>query len=386
MSEGFYHDITERLSRLQADGMRRSLRAGDYGLPRMSRQGKEYLNLSANDYLSIANDPKLIGEFLCREGDTRFGSTGSRLMTGNTDAYTDFEKELERVYGRPALVFGSGYHANTGILPALAGAGDLILADKLVHASIIDGILSSKADFSRFRHNDYGHLEELLVKSREHYKNIWIVSESIFSMDGDRSDVRQLANLKEKYGALLYIDEAHSIGTDGPNGLGICRAAGLLEQTDVAVFPMGKGMASQGAFVLCRGEVKEYLVKTSRPFIFSTALPPACVRWSAFVFDGMRAMDMRRERLAKMSSQLRVELEKEEFKVLGDSHIIPVVFGENAVVLAAADSLREQGIWATAIRHPTVPKGQARIRLSLSAAFSPEDIGRIVGAFKKLKI
>ena len=385
MSEEFYHDIAGRLSRLQADGMLRSLRAGDYGLPHMFRQGEECLNLSANDYLGIANDPKLIGEFLSQAGDMRFGSTGSRLMTGNTDAYTDFEKELERVYGRMALVFGSGYHANTGILPALAGAGDLILADKLVHASIIDGILSSKADFSRFRHNDYGHLEELLAKNREHYKNIWIVSESIFSMDGDRSDVRQLANLKDKYGALLYIDEAHSIGTDGPNGLGICRAAGVLEQTDVAVFPMGKGMASLGAFVLCRREVKEYLVNTSRPFIFSTALPPVCVRWSAFVFNRMQAMDTRRERLAKASSQLRVELENEGFKMLGDSHIIPVVFGENAAVLAAADSLREQGIWATAIRHPTVPKGQARIRLSLSAAFSPEDIGRVADAFKKLK-
>ncbi len=386
MSEEFYHDITARLSRLQADGMLRSLRAGDYGLPRMSRQGKEYLNLSANDYLGIANDRELIGEFLGQAGNMRFGSTGSRLMTGNAAAYRDFEEDLERVYGRAALVFGSGYHANTGILPALAGAGDLILADKFVHASIIDGILASKADFLRFRHNDYEHLEGILKKNRGHYKNVWIVSESIFSMDGDRSDVRQLAHLKGKYDALLYIDEAHSIGTDGPCGLGMCRAAGVLEQTDMAVFPMGKGMASQGAFVLCREEVKEYLANTSRPFIFSTALPPVCVRWSAFVFNRMQAMDSRRERLAKMSSRLREELEKKGFKILGDSHIIPVVFGENAPVLAAADSLREQGIWATAIRHPTVPKGQARIRLSLSAAFSSEDIGLVAGTFKKLKI
>lgn len=385
MNEGFYQDITEHLSRLQADGMLRSLRAGDYGLPCLFRQGEEYLNLSANDYLGIANDRELVREFLGQEGDMRFGSTGSRLMTGNTTAYRDFEEELERTYGRAALVFGSGYQANTGILPGLAGAGDLIVADKLVHASIIDGVLSSKADFLRFRHNDCGHLENILEKNRERYRNVWIVTESIFSMDGDRSDVCRLAGIRDKYDSLLYIDEAHSIGTDGEKGLGVCREKRILERTDIAVYPMGKGMASHGAFVLCRPEVKEYLVNVSRPFIFSTALPPVCVRWCAFVFNRMQGMDGRRKRLKQSSSLLREELEKEGFNVLGNSHIIPVVFGENTAVLAAADGLRKQGIWATAIRHPTVPKGQARIRLSLSSVFSPGEIGRVVEAFKKLK-
>lgn len=385
MKEGFYCDITERLSRLEADGMRRSLRAGDYGLPHIFHQGKDYLNLSANDYLGIANDRELVREFLEGVGDMRFGSTGSRLMTGNTAAYRDFEKELERAYGRAALVFGSGYQANTGILPALAGAGDLIVADKLVHASIIDGVLASKADFLRFRHNDYGHLENILEKNRERYRNVWIVTESIFSMDGDRSHVCRLAGIRDKYDSLLYIDEAHSIGTDGEKGLGVCREEGVLERTDIAVYPMGKGMASHGAFVLCRPEVKEYLVNVSRPFIFSTALPPVCVRWCAFVFNRMQGMKGRRERLKQSSSLLRGELEKEGFNVLGDSHIIPVVFGGNAAVLESAERLRENGVWATAIRHPTVPKGQARVRLSLSSAFSLEEIGRVAEAFKKLK-
>lgn len=385
MSEQFYASLVRRLAELEGQGRLRSLCNSDYGVPEMTFDGVPYLNFSANDYLGLANDALLAGEFLDRVQDRRFGSSGSRLMTGNATAYGDFEDELQQTYGRAALVFGSGYHANTGILPALAGPDDLVLADRLVHASIIDGVLAGKADFQRYRHNDYAHLETLLAKNRTQYRNVWIVSESIFSMDGDRADLVRLAGLKDRYDALLYIDEAHSIGTDGADGLGMCRQAGVLNRTDVAVFPMGKAMASHGAFILCRKEMKDFLVNTSRPLIFSTALPPVCVAWSAFVFCRMQAMNGRRARLGENTARVRKELQEMGFDVLGDSHIVPVVFGEDRAALQAAGRLREQGIWATAIRPPTVPRGQARIRLSLSSVFSPQQVRRVVQAFKVLR-
>ena len=284
-SSSFYRDLEQRLEQLHQQGQWRELRRSDYGLPEMTFEGTRYLNLSSNDYLGLANDAALRGEFLSRVQDTRLGATGSRLMTGNTLPYADFEQQLERTYGLPALVFGSGYHANTGVLPALVSSGDLVLADRLVHASILDGVLASKADFQRYRHNDYEHLETLLARNRSRYRYVWIVSETIFSMDGDRADLARLVDLKNRYEALLYLDEAHSIGTDGEDGLGMCRQAGVLEQVDVAVFPMGKAMASHGAFVLAKRPLRDYLVNTSRPMIFSTALPPVCVAWSAFVFS-----------------------------------------------------------------------------------------------------
>ena len=384
MAEDFYRELQEALARIEAQGTRRALHPGDYRLPVMEMEGRKYLNLSSNDYLGIANDAGLTARFLSGVNDCRFGSAGSRLMTGNTGAYRDFERMLEQAYGRPALVFGSGYHANTGILPALAHAGDLILADRLVHASILDGILACKADYRRFRHNDYEHLESLLAKDRDRYRRVWIVTESIFSMDGDRCDLPTLVGLKRRYGALLYVDEAHSVGTDGPDGLGMCVAQGLLPDVDIAVYPMGKAVASHGAFVLCRETLRDYLVNVSRPLIFSTALPPVCVEWSHFVFREFEAMSARRSRLRSISAQVRAALRAKGFQVLGDSHIIPVVFGENRAALDAADRLRGQGIWATAIRHPTVAKGQARIRLSISSAFSDEETESVIEAFGKL--
>ena len=290
MNPEYYADIAARLARLQAEERLRRLPQGDFGLPMAISQGREYLNLSSNDYLGIAADKDLRDEFFAFARDLSFGSTGSRLMTGNSEPYRDFERELEQAYGLPALVFGSGFQANTGILPALAERGDLVLADRLVHASIIDGVLACKADFLRYRHNDYDHLESLLAKNASKYRYVWIVSESIFSMDGDRADVARLVELKRKYGALLYLDQAHSIGTDGSSGLGVCAPDGRWSAVDVSVFPMGKAMASHGAFVVTRPEIKDYLVNTSRPMIFSTALPPVCVAWSAYVFRKMRSM------------------------------------------------------------------------------------------------
>lgn len=385
MSRTFYADIAARLDELRADDRYRVLSPGEFSVPMMSFQGREYLNLSSNDYLGVAADKTLLRDFWARAQDLPFGSTGSRLISGNSRAYRDFERELQQAYGLPALVFGSGYQANTGILPALTGAGDLILADRLAHASIIDGILASKADFLRYRHNDYDHLEALLAKNRANYRWVWIVSESIFSMDGDRADLERLEALKRRYDALLYIDQAHSVAACGPTGLGLCAADTDWGAVDVSVFPMGKAMASHGAFAVAAPLIRDYLVNAARPMIFSTALPPVCVAWSAYVFRRMRSMDDRRERLARLSARLREALVSAGYTVLGDSHIVPVVLGDNATALRTARALVERGIWATAIRYPTVPKGQARIRLSLSAALTESQVDRVIEAFKDLK-
>lgn len=385
MENGFYKRIGDSLDALRRDGMYRILRPARYGVPYMECGGKSYLNFSSNDYLGIASDEALAGEFSAGNGRFCFGATGSRLLTGEHESYSGFEDYLRGLYGREALVYNSGYHANTGVLASLAGKGTLVLADRLAHASIIDGIRACEADFQRFRHNDMEHLESLVRKYRDSYPEIWVVTESIFSMDGDRCDIGSLLALRDKYGVLLYVDEAHSIGTHGPSGLGMCFASGRIEDIDVAVFPMGKALASHGAFVLCSADVKKYLVNTSRTMIFSTALPPSCVEWSHFVMRRMAAMDNRRAHLESISSVLREKLSDSGLRTAGDSHIVPVILGENEPCLAAADSLRRTGIWACAIRHPTVPRGQARIRLSVSAAFSPEDIMRLAEAFEDIK-
>lgn len=381
----FYKRINDSLEALERDGMTRSLRPARYGVPYMECGGRRYLNFSSNDYLGIASDDGLAAEFTAANGRFCFGATGSRLLTGEHEVYREFEDYLENLYGRPAITYNSGYHANTGVLPSLAGKGALILADRLVHASIIDGVRFCGADFLRFRHNDMDHLELLIKKHRDSYSEIWVVTESIFSMDGDKCDINSLLDLKYKYGVLLYVDEAHSIGTHGPSGLGMCFASGHIGDIDAAVFPMGKALASHGAFVLCSENVKKYLINTSRTMIFSTALPPSCVAWSHFSVRKMTVMDDRRRHLERISSMLRKELSEAGFTTAGDSHIVPVLMGENGPCLSVAEGLRNSGIWACAIRHPTVPRGQARIRLSVSGVFSEDDIARLAGAFMEIK-
>ena len=357
----FYKRINDSLAALERDGMTRSLRPARYGVPYMECGGRRYLNFSSNDYLGIASDVGLAAEFTAANGRFCFGATGSRLLTGEHEVYREFEDYLENLYGRPAITYNSGYHANTGVLPSLAGKGALILADRM------------------------DHLELLIKKHRDSYSEIWVVTESIFSMDGDKFDISSLLDLKYKYGVLLYVDEAHSIGTHGPSGLGMCFASGHIGDIDAAVFPMGKALASHGAFVLCSENVKKYLINTSRTMIFSTALPPSCVAWSHFSVRKMTVMDDRRRHLERISSMLRKELSEAGFTTAGDSHIVPVLMGENGPCLSVAAGLRNSGIWACAIRHPTVPRGQARIRLSVSGVFSEDDIARLAGAFMEIK-
>lgn len=338
--------------------------------------GKEMLNLSSNDYLGLSSNPRLAEEFR-RETDTMalgYSAVSSRLLSGNHQYYKMLEDDLSDLYGKEsALVFNSGYHANIGILPALSRKGDLVIADKLVHASIIDGLRLCEAQMLRYRHLDYEHLRSLLLQHREEYANVFIVTESVFSMDGDVADLQQLCEIKKEFDAFLYVDEAHAVGVRGTNGLGCCEEQACIEDIDFIVGTFGKAFASMGAFVACDGLFRDYLINTQRSLIFTTALPPVNVAWTRFILNRMPDFYDLRMKLNDVSRRLREVLERRGFETRGASHIVPMICGSNEDCVEMANLLQDNGFFALPVRYPTVPKNEARIRLSLNASIGMED-------------
>lgn len=353
-----------------ADNLR-TLRSGRAEGKYIEYEGRRYLNMSSNDYLGLAADTELQNRFL-REaaagGDFLMSSSASRLMTGNGTANEALEASLAALYpGKAALVLGNGYMVNSGCLPALTGERDLVLADKLVHASIIDGLRLCGCDWGRFNHNDMNHLETLLRNKRAAYDWVWVVTESVFSMDGDRAPIAELVELKKRYDLHLYVDEAHAFGVFGPMGAGCAAEAGLDGDVDVIVGTFGKALASYGAFVALDPVMREVLVNRMRTLIFSTGLPPVTLLWTKLLLDRMADFEPQRQRLRKLI----------EIFVPGApeaTQIVPIPAGANAAALAMSDKFREGGFWTTAVRWPTVPKGRARVRISLTAAMDVADI------------
>lgn len=344
--------------------------AGNYRvLPEISGA---MIDLCSNDYLSLNNDPLLYQNFIgmLSEKRSNFSSCSSRLLSGNYKENTELEAFVAALYqAESCLVYNSGYHANTGILPALAGKKDLIIADKLVHASIIDGALLSQAVLMRYNHLDYAHLEKILEKNRSAFETVFIVSESIFSMDGDLADLNKLCELKQKYNCLLYLDEAHALGVRGKNGLGCAEESGLIPEIDFLVATLGKALASVGAFVVCSNLFRQYLINHSRTLIFTTALPPVNLAWTKFIFEKLPDLCIQREKLKLLSAQFS--------KLVGadsSSHIIPFIIGSNHDAVNASLLLKKNGFNVLPIRYPTVPKGTARLRFSLNAALSFNDL------------
>lgn len=338
--------------------------------------GREMLNLSSNDYLGLSSNPRLIDDFRA-ETDVMalaYSAASSRLLSGNHQYYKMLEDDLADLYDKEsALVFNSGYHANIGILPALTGKRDLIVSDKLVHASIIDGLRLSEAQMLRYRHMDYEHLHSILTQHREEYENVFIVTESIFSMDGDVADLQQLCEIKKEFDCFLYVDEAHAIGVRGTNGLGCCEEQACTEDIDFIVGTFGKAFASMGAFVVCEELFREYLINTQRSLIFTTALPPVNVAWTRFVLNRMPEFYDLRVKLAGVSERLREVLIEKGFETRGSSHIVPMVCGSNENSVEMAELLQDNGFFALPVRYPTVPKNEARIRFSLNASIAMED-------------
>ena len=344
--------------------------------------GKKMLNLSSNDYLGLANDLSLREEFLKTLTAENFlpTSSSSRLLTGNFTTYQELEVQLAKMFGtESALVFNSGYHANMGILPAVCNTQTLILADKLVHASLIDGIRLSAAKCVRYRHNDLSQLHRLLENNHEHYQKIIIVTESIFSMDGDEADLRALVELKKDYSnILLYVDEAHAFGVRGRNGLGCAEEQDCIGDIDFLVGTFGKAIASTGAYIVCRNVIREYLINKMRTFIFTTALPPVNIQWTSFILEHLSDFQDKREHLQRISHKLKETLSGEGYQCPSVSHIVPMVVGASEDALLKAGMLQRKGFYALPVRPPTVPEGTSRIRFSLTADITENEIEELI--------
>jgi 8-amino-7-oxononanoate synthase len=371
----------QRIELLREKGRLRLLR------PLVARQGcrveyagRRLLNLTSNDYLGLAGNRDLLQQFYRRMDDPSLidhfglGAASSRLLTGDsTDAHR-LEELLAETYGRPAaLLYNSGYHANIGILPALVGKGDLIVSDKLNHASIYDGLRLSQAEHRRYRHCDYEHLEGMLRQMRADYDQVVIVSESVFSMDGDVADLKRLVELKRRFSCLLYIDEAHAIGLYGRRGLGQAEEQGVLDEIDLLIGTFGKALASVGAFVLCTEDIREYLINHSRSLIFTTGLPPVVINWNQFIFRHMLDLGPERLHLQSLAEKLRADLRRSGLVTTGSTNIVPVMIGEDRLAVQLAETMQDKGFLIFPVRPPAVPEGTARFRLSLSADMQWQD-------------
>ena len=376
-------DYKTKLSALSASGNLRHISSVRHDGRWIWDGTHRMLNLSSNDYLGLASEPALVSEFLdtCPQSSRIFSSSSSRLLTGNFEATEELEDLLARAYCRPAaLLFNSGYHANTGILPALAEKDCLILADKLVHASLIDGLKLSPAPFLRFRHQDMEQLERIVAKESPKYRLVFIVVESIYSMDGDVTDLHRLSALRKRYKNIcLYVDEAHAVGVRGLSGLGIAEEQGVISDIDILVGTFGKALSSMGAYLVCSQEIREYLVNTSRPLIFSTALPPVQLAWTTFLFRHLPQWQARRAHLSRISSQLADAL-RDFGGERSASHIVPFIVGESSACKLRAEMLQRHGFYCLPVRPPTVPRGTSRIRFSLTASMQECEVEALIDA------
>jgi 8-amino-7-oxononanoate synthase len=388
-------EYQQQLDKLAGEGRFRELRPLSHrNGSHIDCDGITMLNLSSNDYLGLAGDERLHRKFYGKmDRDCLdlygLGSASSRLLAGDSQLAHQLERALREAYGKEAsLLFNSGYHANIGILPALLNKGDIIFSDKLNHASITDGLRLSDAAHKRYRHLDYDHLAKLLAQYRYRYKRAVIVSESVFSMDGDVADLGRLADLKKQFDCLLYIDEAHAIGLYGENGLGESEAQRQVGNIDLLVGTFGKALASVGAFVLCTETVRNYLVNYSRSLIFTTALPPVVLHWNLFAFQEMLAYRQQRRHLAEISNNLRSALRDAGLQTDGSTNIVPVIIGNNSLTVLLAEKMRHLGYFILPVRPPTVPEGTARFRLSLTANMAWQELvdlpGLIARAFAEV--
>lgn len=380
----FINSIQQELETLKEKKNFRSLPQLIHDKGEVVVNGQRMLNLSSNDYLGLADNLSLRNDFLKTLTPQTFlpTSSSSRLLTGNFTAYQELEQQLAYMFGtESALVFNSGYHANTGILPAVSDIHTLILADKLVHASLIDGIRLSAAKCIRYRHNDLSQLKRLTDENYNHFDKIIIVTESIFSMDGDEADLSTLVKLKQNYpNVLLYVDEAHAFGVRGEKGLGCAEEQDCINDIDFLVGTFGKAIASAGAYVACRNVIRDYLINKMRTFIFTTALPPVNVQWTSFILEHLSGFQEKRQHLLRTSRKLKEALVCKGYACPSVSHIVPMLVGDSKDAILKAEELQRKGFYALPVRPPTVPEGTSRIRFSLTADITEKEIDELINS------
>jgi 8-amino-7-oxononanoate synthase len=371
--------LGQELTSLESRALRRRLAVVDEVLPggKVKVAGHTLLNLSSNDYLGLSLDPRLIAAAQAAAARWGVGAGASRLVVGHLALHEAVETRLARFKGtEAAVIFSTGYMANLGVIAALMGEGDVIFSDKLNHASIYDGCKLAGAALERFPHRDLNQLEKLLQKPRSAKRRL-IVTDSVFSVDGDLAPLADLVALKERYGAWLMIDEAHATGVLGPGGAGLAEALGLTAQVDIHMGTFSKALGSLGGYVAGARRLIDYLHNRARSFIYSTALAPPILGAIGAALEIVAAEPARRAYLLEQAALWRRELSAAGFNILGsETQIVPVLVGDNARTLEFAAALRAAGLMAVALRPPTVPPGKARVRFSLSAAHSPEDLRR----------
>ena len=370
--------ISERLRDLSKSHLDRHLQVYPEAGGRIRIGDRTYLNFSSNDYLNLARHPDVVAKAAEALRVAGSGATASRLVTGTLAWHEELEQKLARYKGYPcALLFGSGFLANVGTIPALMGKNDHIFADKLVHASIVDAVTLSRAKLYRFRHNDVEHLEQLLKKNVTSGRRL-IVTESVFSMDGDLAPLQDIAHVAQRHGAMVMVDEAHATGVFGPKGSGLVRELGLGPLVNIALGTLSKAFGGYGGFVTCSKSVRAFLINHARSFIYSTALPPPVVAAALGALQVVEESSDLGAQLVNNATAFRNRLEEGGLNTGNSaSQIIPVMVGENSKTLAISQKLREHGIIGVAIRPPTVPQGTARIRLSVTLAHTWEDLEHV---------
>ena len=379
-------EIVAQLANLDANGLkrRRRLLAAPCG-PLARSAGRDLISFCSNDYLGLANDPALI-EAACTAARTwGVGSGASHLVSGHQAPHETLEQKLATFTGFPrALLFSTGYMANLGIVPALVGRGDAVFADKLNHASLIDAVQLSRADSQRYAHGDLAALERLLAASKA--KRKLILSDAVFSMDGDLAPLPGLLELAERFDAWLVVDDAHGFGVLGAQGRGSLAHFKLpAAQRLVYMGTLGKAAGASGAFVAAHEAVIEWLLQRARTYIFTTGSSPIMACALASSLELIAHGDARRAHLWQLAAQLRDGLAGTRWQLLpSPTAIQPVIIGDNHEALRVANALFERGLWVPAIRPPTVPRGTARLRVSLTAAHSAEQVAQLTDALRDL--
>jgi len=377
--------LTEELEELHRKDLHRRMRRLDS--PQGARtviEGKECILLSSNNYLGLTEHPVVKEAAKLAVDNWGAGAGGSRLTTGNYALHEELEQEISHFKGtESAIVFGTGYAANLGVIQALAGRGDAVLSDELNHASIIDGCRLSQAGVKVYRHRDTEHLEEML-RQVQGYRRRLIVTDGVFSMDGDLAPLPKIAALAERYGAFVMVDDAHATGVLGGRGAGTVDHFSLEGRVQVQMGTLSKALGSSGAYVAGTHELIDYLRNMGRSFIFSTAPPPAAMGAALAAVRLVERQPEIRTRLWRNARYLRTSLDKMGYIVPAeDSPIIPVFIGDAAKTMYLSQALLEEGVFAPGIRPPTVPQGTSRIRVTVMAVHTREDLDQALSAFAR---
>jgi 8-amino-7-oxononanoate synthase len=380
VTTGWEQFLDEELQRRAETGLLRSVREfRREGAWVVTEDGRRLLNFSSNDYLGLASHPDVL-EAAARAAARAGGATSSRLIVGTDPAYGELEAKLADFQGtEAALVFGSGYLANVGVISCLVGRGDAVFSDSLNHASIIDGCRLSRATVHRYHHGDVDELEAMLQGSDAARK--LIVTETVFSMNGDVAPLAEIVELKDRWGAALLVDEAHADGVFGPHGQGYAHELGIADRVDLHLGTFGKAFGAYGAYVAGSALWMRYLVNASRSFVFTTGLPAAVIAAVDAGLDVVYAADEMRAELQQSARRFRMRLASLGLDTCGSStQIVPLVTGASDVAVALSGALEDAGVLAVAIRPPTVPPGTARLRFSLTALHQHRDVEQALDA------